>query len=80
MIIILKNPDDFREKLLKNGYSIRSFANQIGLSSPYFSQIINNKRNPSGKVAKKILDELSLEFEEIFFINNVNKSDRERVE
>jgi transcriptional regulator with XRE-family HTH domain len=73
--IVFKNPDDFRKRLLINGYSLRSFAQQVGLSSPYLSQIINNKRNPSGKVAKTITDELSLDFDDIFFIHSVNKCD-----
>ncbi|MDF2902403.1 MAG: family transcriptional regulator [Bacillus sp. (in: firmicutes)] len=76
MVIVFKNPEDFRKKLLTNGHSLRSFASLVGLSSPYFSQIINNKRNPSGKVAKKIVDELSLAFDDIFFIQDVSKSDR----
>lgn len=76
MLIVFKDPDEFRKKLLVSGYSSRSFATQVGLSSPYFSQIINNKRNPSGKVAKKIVDELSVAFDDIFFIQGVSKSDQ----
>jgi transcriptional regulator with XRE-family HTH domain len=75
MQISLKDSENLRKMLLVSGHTLRSFAEKVGLSSPYFIQIINNKRNPSAKAAKKITDGLALEFDDIFFIHTVSKSD-----
>lgn len=58
--------DSFLLELIKKGYTQRSFARKIGISSPYMSQIINGSRNPGPKVAKKVCDGLSVCFDEIF--------------
>lgn len=74
MKVILKNPSEFKKVLLQNGYSQRSFAEATQISPPYFNQIVNGERSPSGKLAKKIVDELNLPFEDIFFIQDACKS------
>lgn len=74
MQIVLKDPESLKRILLQKGYSQRSFAAATEISSPYFNQIINGDRSPSGKVAKKIVDVLEMEFDDIFFIENDNKS------
>lgn len=76
MKIHLRNPNEFREILLVNGYSQRSLAERIEVSSPYLNQIINEERYPSPKVAKKITEELGIKFEDIFFIDIACKSER----
>lgn len=70
MKIELKDPTEFQKLLLVNGYSQRSFAKKLKLSSPYVNQIINGKRSPSGKVAKDMADCLKVDFESIFFIKD----------
>jgi transcriptional regulator with XRE-family HTH domain len=70
MKIVLKDPDGLKKILLQKGYSQRSFAEATEISSPYFNQIINGDRSPSGKVAKKIVDVLVMDFDDIFFIEN----------
>nr|WP_276519626.1 helix-turn-helix transcriptional regulator [Bacillus infantis] len=57
-----------------NGYSLRSLAVKLGVSSPYLSQIINEKRNPSAKVAKKITEHFDKEFHDFFYIESGHKS------
>jgi transcriptional regulator with XRE-family HTH domain len=74
MKIHLKNPNELKKILLQKGYSQRSFAESTEISSPYFNQIINEERFPSGKVAKRIVDQLDMNFEDIFFIDDACKS------
>lgn len=75
--IKLKDNQEFKKILLLKGYSQRKLADETNLSNVYINQIINNERNPSGKVAKKILDVLELEFDDIFFIVDACKSKQE---
>ena len=77
MKISLKDPYEFKKLLMQKGYSQRSFADATEISRPYFNQIINEERFPSGKVAKKIVDQLELSFTEIFFIDDACKSYQE---
>lgn len=74
MKINLKNPAEFKKTLLEKGYSQRSFADAIDVSPPHFNLIINEERHPSGKIAKKIVDQLHLKFSDIFFIDDACKS------
>jgi DNA-binding XRE family transcriptional regulator len=70
----LKNHHEFKCIIAKNGFSQRSFAEKINLSYEYLNQIANDRLNPSGKAAKKITEALDLEFDDIFFIDNDDKS------
>lgn len=74
MKINLRDTNEFRKMLLANGYSQRILAKRIQVSPPYLNQIINGERYPSAKVAKKIVDELRIKFEDIFFIDDACKS------
>lgn len=77
MKVTLIDSKEFKKLLLQKGYSQRSFAEVTEISSPYFNQIVNGDRSPSGKVAKKIVDALEMTFEEIFFIDDACKSYQE---
>lgn len=74
MKVILKNSEEMKRTIIIKGYSIRSFSVAIGISSGYLSQILKGDRNPSGKVARTISDELGIEFEEYFFVESACKS------
>lgn len=74
MNIRLKDVQEFNKLLIISGFSQRSFAKEINISSPYMNQIANGERSPSPKVAKKICDGLNVGFDEIFFIESANKS------
>lgn len=74
MKIKLKNPVELKKMLILNGLTQTDFAKSIEVTLPYFNQIINEERNPSPKIAKKIVEELALNFEDIFFIDGVWKS------
>lgn len=81
MKIKLKDPISLKKILLVKGYSQREFAETTQISTPYFNQIINGERHPSGKVAKKITDILEVKFDDIFFIEDACQklSNNERV-
>ncbi|WP_077701941.1 helix-turn-helix domain-containing protein [Virgibacillus dokdonensis] len=68
MKIIVKDSEELRAILIEEGYSQREFSRLTGLSENYFNQIINHKKNPSPAVAKKISQQLGLEFNDVFQI------------
>ncbi|BCB04772.1 helix-turn-helix transcriptional regulator [Bacillus sp. KH172YL63] len=78
MKVKLKDPHELRKLILQNGHSQRSFAEHIKISNPYLSQIVNEERFCSGKIAKQISDGLGVNFADIFFIEdacNCNQTD-----
>ncbi|TMN23810.1 helix-turn-helix transcriptional regulator [Lentibacillus cibarius] len=54
--------------LIEKGYSQRNFSKELGTSGAYLNQIINCRKHPSPKVAKKIAEKLRLEFYDLFII------------
>lgn len=72
--IKVKEINKLKELLVIKGFSQRSFAKKINISSPYLNQIVTGERLPSAKIAKKITDELGVSFEDIFFIDFVYNS------
>lgn len=42
---------------------------QIGTSEAYLNQIINMKKHPSPSVAKKVTDQLQMEFSDLFIVD-----------
>lgn len=70
MKIKLKDTNQFKRIIVLNGFTGRMFGEKVGISSTYANHIINGKQNISPKVAKKIVDELKVEFDDIFFIED----------
>lgn len=68
MKIVLKNKKKLCITLIENGYSQRAFSKSLGMSENYLNQIMNDKKNPSPAVAKKILSALKLNFNDVFEI------------
>ncbi|WP_185959612.1 helix-turn-helix domain-containing protein [Lentibacillus cibarius] len=68
MRIGLKDTTKFRVMLIEKGYSQRGFSKEIGTSGAYLNQIINCRKHPSPKVARKIVEKLQLEFYDLFII------------
>lgn len=54
--------------LIEKGYSQRAFSKSLGMSENYLNQIMNDKKNPSPSVAKKIVSVLKLNFHDVFKI------------
>ncbi|TSI07656.1 helix-turn-helix domain-containing protein [Lysinibacillus sp. BW-2-10] len=66
MKIILNDVEKLRMTLVEKGYSQRAFSKSIGMSENYLNQIMNNKKNPSPMMAKRILSALELNFNDVF--------------
>lgn len=56
------------ELLIRKGLSKRSLAKLAGIGQATSFQICTGKRNPSARIAKKIVDALGVEFDDIFSI------------
>ncbi|HBK53680.1 MAG TPA: XRE family transcriptional regulator [Syntrophomonas wolfei] len=76
MKIILKDIGKFNELLLRKGFTRRELGRQASISEVYAQQISNGDRNPGAKVAKRICETLEVDFDEIFFVSNVCKSEQ----
>jgi transcriptional regulator with XRE-family HTH domain len=74
MMIRFKDIQEFQRLLIVGGFTHRGFAREILISSPYMTQLATGKRNPSPKVAKKICGGLGVDFDDIFCIEEDNKS------
>ncbi len=71
--IILKDIEKFNGLLLRKGFTKRELARQSKISEVYAQQIANGDRNPGAKVAKRICESLDVEFDAIFFVQDVRK-------
>lgn len=57
-----------RKLMLHDGLNISALAELVGVGVSYMSQVLNGKRNPSPKLAKRIADALDVEITDIFTI------------
>lgn len=62
----MKDPQSFRELLIKKGFSLRSFAKLADIGEATLTQILNGKRFPSPKTAFKITTALKVNFDDVF--------------
>ncbi|MEJ8547144.1 helix-turn-helix transcriptional regulator [Brevibacillus borstelensis] len=67
---------EFAQARIKKGYSQRGLARAINRAVSYICQLESGNRNPSPQVAKDICEALDVEFEDIFFIENVHKCEQ----
>lgn len=63
---ILINNKKLKKAMFIKGFSLTDLAKEIGVGVSYLSQIVNGKKKPSPKLAKKIADALEVEVEDIF--------------
>ncbi|UXR47201.1 helix-turn-helix transcriptional regulator [Staphylococcus simulans] len=63
---VLINSNNFKKAMFLKGLNLSDLAIKTEVSSTYLSQIINGKKVPSPKLAKKIADALDVEIEDIF--------------
>lgn len=63
-----------KKLMFVKGFNVSSFASEVGIGVSYLSQILNSKKSPSPKLAKKIAETLEVEIEDLFFFkeNEVN--------
>lgn len=65
MNIYIKN-HYLKKIMFLKGYNLSQLAIDTDVSLSYMSLIINGKRNPSAKLAKKIAEILEVEIEDLF--------------
>ncbi len=68
MRINLKDVQGLNELIIMKGFNKREFSQAVQLSQPAMTQILNGKRNPSPRTAKRICVVLEVEFDNIFKI------------
>ncbi len=73
MKIRLKNHEAFRLLLTKKGFNWSSFGRTVNITSTYATMVINGKRSISANLANRIADILEEPFDELYFIESVNK-------
>lgn len=71
---LITKTEQLIEARIRKGLSQRGLATKAGITSGYISQIENGLYNPSPKVAQKIAEALSIDFDEIFLIKKPQKS------
>lgn len=67
-MIILKSKKEFNERLIKDGFSKRGFAQKSCVPYATLIQISNGKQSPRPETAKKICEALGVNFDDIFRI------------
>lgn len=66
---------DLRKQIANSGYSIRRFSSHIKVSGGYLSNVINERRQASPRVAWKIARGLKMDISDIFFAEYDDKSE-----
>jgi len=74
---ILKNEIETRVLIAEKRGSLKSFAEGIGISQTYLSQILKGTRNPSPNIAHKISKGLDKNINDIFLIRNVTNDNHQ---
>ncbi|PTI99137.1 helix-turn-helix transcriptional regulator [Staphylococcus simulans] len=63
---ILINSNIFKKAMFLKGLNLSELSIKTEVSTTYLSQIVNGKKVPSPKLAKKIANALDVEIEDIF--------------
>ncbi|HCY1027461.1 TPA: helix-turn-helix transcriptional regulator [Staphylococcus aureus] len=63
---ILANTRKFKEAMFLKGFNFSDLSRETGVGISYLSQIINGKKIPSPKLAKKMAEVLQVEVNELF--------------
>ncbi|MBO2852996.1 helix-turn-helix transcriptional regulator, partial [Staphylococcus aureus] len=56
----------FKEAMFLKGFNLSDLSRETGVGISYLSQIINGKKIPSPKLAKKMAEVLQVEVNELF--------------
>ncbi len=68
MRIALKDTAGFEAVLIRQGLTKKAFAKRAGVSAQMLTLLSTGKRTPSPQTAKKIVDALDAEFDDLFQI------------
>ncbi|HCW9526508.1 TPA: helix-turn-helix transcriptional regulator [Staphylococcus aureus] len=63
---ILANTRKFKEAMFLKCFNLSDLSRETGVGISYLSQIINGKKIPSPKLAKKMAEVLQVEVNELF--------------
>lgn len=63
---ILVNTNKSKEAMFIKGFNLSDLSRETGVGISYLSQIINGKKIPSPKLAKKMAEVLQVEVNELF--------------
>ncbi|HEE8881975.1 TPA: helix-turn-helix transcriptional regulator [Staphylococcus aureus] len=63
---ILANTRKFKEAMFLKVFNLSDLSRETGVGISYLSQIINGKKIPSPKLAKKMAEVLQVEVNELF--------------
>lgn len=74
--VLVKDIDVFIEMIVKAGFSYRQLAKESKCSQTQISLIVKGERNPSPENAVNICKALNCQFDDIFSINNDDKSNQ----
>ena len=72
--VYIKNLDNFIEKIVTAGFTYRELARKTNSNPTSISLLTKGERNPSPELAVNICKALNCNFDDIFFIKNVDKS------
>lgn len=71
MKIKLRDSEKLKRLLLIKGFSQGQLASDINITVQHLNAVVNGKQSPSGRIAKRIADQLEVGFEDIFFVEVV---------
>lgn len=72
--VYIKDIDDFIERIVTAGFTYRELAKKAKSNPTSISLLAKGERNPSPELAVNICKALNCNFDDIFFIKNVDKS------
>lgn len=72
--VYIKDLNNFIEKIVTAGFTYRELAKRANSNPTSISMLAKGERNPSPKLAVDICKALKCNFEDIFFIKNVDNS------
>lgn len=72
--VYIKDIDSFIEKIVISGFTYRELAKRANTNPTSISLLTKGERNPSPQLAVNICKALNCNFDDIFFIKNVDKS------
>lgn len=72
--VYIKNLEDFIEKIVTAGLTYRELAKRANSNPTSISLLAKGERNPSPGLAVNICKALNCNFDDIFYIKNVDNS------
>ncbi|TDL33498.1 XRE family transcriptional regulator [Macrococcoides bohemicum] len=64
---------DLKREIAMNGYSISSFAKELGLNVSFLNTVVNGHRHTTPTTAKKISDSLSKNISDLFEVKEMEE-------